>query len=988
MPGGFRDIREYDDGGEEEKHTRRERAKEILKAYERFHEAIEAARHANKENPQSPEEARESQARIEAILAEASRQAEENITPPTERLVEQQAPLVPPRELSLQERRIMPQDSANPDTNEHPEYPVDTQRPKPELREQIFALPQRESEHYSIRDAANSRVWKSIDSVEEYQQVLRAFPDETASSRFADLDCQVKAFFNMRRHFPEGGPVEFIAEVTGIPTDVVQKWVDGVERPEFLLKLERRAAKTTDLKTRSPGEERTSQSSSKESSERGRTPPSFSDMPRNSPESITREQLQEDFRRYDLTDAESPILRTADTPELRKTLFPPPGSQLTNVVGDLLSLVENAPDPASLTLISDYETYLKALQAFPLVQLNPRFDEWHRVVKLYFQFHSLRASGPKISRSIFKEYTGLSDETHNNWLEGKPPRLVGKLQRRAKYITELRSVGYFKEAFPINTIDELKQRLDTFALRHHIINHPKYSQWIESSERHLLVMRLVKAGHYFTELSYYPVGEWVQEFRFRKAVEHQPNLVRLVTQIPDTPPDLGYYWLPISSHPNPRYYEFSDWVQVPLRITSQDQLDKVLTHLLVPTPERLGVFDMNPEILSEWERKFGSICTLEEKRLAFGYLIGITLSDGGVYQHKTLLSRHFSIRLSSRMRSGEPAPWNKDIGNRTAYYWTRLGIPTKREKDILKGERGAIHRTYEWRSGHSPFLAWFHEGVLCLPPEGNHTDHLSKATWICQTDRDFRIKVLQGLNDGDGWVLLLSDSLFGIAAQRQGPLIETLLQSLGFNPRRSGLTTARNGMTCFDPVIADKQQLQSLSELPAFLSAKGKQALLEKAVRMNASTRSPSMKSSGFQDLPLTRYILERARELPKEERIGRIRLEVFDRVGVTLGRHTIRDVIKQGKERIIIDEKIVEAYVMMLKLRLTSPNESIRLLCHKVLKETGVIRTRQTWGEYVRGTQVPIHVKRAVSDNHPLIDEELLEAYPHLKRFKSLLKV
>lgn len=52
MSGRFREIREYDDEMDEKQKTRK-RVEDILKAYERFHEDIEAARRANIENPPS-----------------------------------------------------------------------------------------------------------------------------------------------------------------------------------------------------------------------------------------------------------------------------------------------------------------------------------------------------------------------------------------------------------------------------------------------------------------------------------------------------------------------------------------------------------------------------------------------------------------------------------------------------------------------------------------------------------------------------------------------------------------------------------------------------------------------------------------------------------------------------------------------------------------------------------------------------------------------
>ncbi|MFX1473974.1 MAG: hypothetical protein ACFFCO_00650 [Promethearchaeota archaeon] len=717
------------------------------------------------------------------------------------------------------------------------------------------------------------------------------------------------------------------------------------------------------------------------------------------PQSITKEQLQEDFRRYDLTDSESPILRAADNPELRKTLLPLPGSQLFDVAGDLLSLVENTSDPTFFTRIQDYETYLEALQAFPLIQLHPQFDELHHQAKLHFQFRSIIDSGIEIKFGVFKEYTGLSQESRDTWLQGKPPRIVGMLERRAKYAANIRRGDYFEETYPVFTIEEVKQRINSFALKQHITSHQNYPQWIRQAEQHLLIRQLARTGYYTGDLSHYQVEGWNAEVNFRKALRWRPYLVHFVTHIPDAPPKPGQYWLPVDTIGQRGFQWLTqcNWIQVPLRITNQEQVDRVLNQLehpnysnLKPAPanhpisEKLQGFGMDSEIYEEWKGKFGFLDTPEERRLAFAYLIGTTLSDGFITKRKHMaISSYWRITLSSRMKSGEPALWSKDFGDRASYYWTRFGVFTRRVEDTPASDEKSLK--YNWESCYTPFLTWFNEAVLCLPQGGNHTNNLSEADWIFRTDRDFRIKVIQGICDGDGWVVTGHRIAFGTSAQRQGPFIEPLFQSLGFKTCRIRLPSNQDERleveSGFDIRIHDKRQLRLLSEMPPFLSATRKQELLEKGVRMNESTLS-SGGNSRF-DLPLTRLIQRRGKE---GWRTAKIREEIFERCGVTLTVGVIRKIIKQGPERLRIDEKVVEAYTQLLKLRISFPQETISSHCQKVMKETSHRGHLQTYVGWVRGRRVPLAVQRAISDNHPLVDKELLEAYPHLRKFKSLL--
>jgi hypothetical protein len=860
----------------------------------------------------------------------------------------------------------MTQDSYNNDTGKAAKYPVEIQSPAHESQEQVCPSIVRVSEQPSATDVDNSGEFRRIDSLEEYLRVLRAFPDEIESYSFADLDYKVREFFNVRKHFPEGGPVDFIAEATDIPADVVQKWMDGMERPDFLTKLEQLVVKSAESKTGGVGDGESAWSSTKEGKEKERIQPPSITILRESPETITKEQLQEDFKRYALTDSKSPILRAADNPELRKTLLPQPGSRLVEVAEDLFSLVKGAHDPASFIQIPNYETYLKALQAFPLVQLHLRFDEWHHKVKHFFQFQSLMKSGAILPQSFFIEYTGLPRWNRDDWLRGKPPRFIGMLQLRAKSVRDIQQLKIRDKG--LEALEDVEQRIDTFALKNHIVSHPKYARWVKYAERYLLHRNLAEAGFYPRDLRFFKIEERAKAPDGIR-LAHRPYLVHIAANIPVTPPELGHNWLPVTSLPRQGVVRLTDWIQVPCYINHQEQIDRLLAQLPSPTPERLKMFGLNPQIYIEWERQFGSLRTIEECRLAFAYLTGTSLSDGSISKEK-VISSSFGMNLSSK------SSWSKGFGDRVAYYWTRFGVPVKQTKyEDSISDNGVVDHMYRWRSSSNPFLTWFNEAVLCLPPGGNHTQHISRADWIYRTDRAFRIKVTQGLSDGDGWVDI---HVFGIAAERQGPFVEPLLQSLGFSSYRGKSNSG------FNPLIGDKQQLQALSELPVFLSASERQESLVRLVQMKESARSPGHR---IEDLPLIRLIQKRANELPQKGQDAKIREEIFEWFGVTIAPQGIRRIIESGLERLRIDEKVVKAYVQLLKLQLSFPTESVSSHFLKVRKETGHEGSLTTYRSWVRGEGVPRAVKRAISDNHPLIDEELLKAYPHLLKYKSLLE-
>ncbi|MFX1475194.1 MAG: hypothetical protein ACFFCO_06945, partial [Promethearchaeota archaeon] len=632
MPGGFREIREYDDG-EEEKQERREKAEASLKAYDRYRKYFDDARRELRENSSSPKEAQESQARIEAILAEASRQAEENITPPTERLVEQQAPSVPPQERPLPERRVMSQDSTDPDTRETPEDPVDSQRPKPEPREQIFTLPQQEREQHSIHGAADSRVRRSIDSVEEYQQALHAFPDEAESPDFTELDYQVREFFSMRRNFPEGGPVEFIAGSTGIPAELVQKWMDGVERPEFLTKLEQRATREASMKEASeekPDGVETVKFKPSAAEDRTSTLPASvreivsdeSDIEFLSRLSKNWDALHElgmtdtAFERIEeiaskhfrFTDSKYEILRATEDKELRTKLIPTKGTPLTKVVEATRTLVDDEAtnqllDKIKATkgkfTIDSWESYQLVLRALPLTLAEPNFEALHRVIK------GRLLLGDCIGHTKAREYgrTEVTDKrvTYFTYTR-KNLKAFEKIElfcntHLEKIVKRHRRLG----RSGIRTIEDVKEKLSRYYGGRQIFRLSSYPRELEFAKRTLVIYPLSRLGLRLPLLNKYDtegirIPRYILERSFLKRGFNK--VLELAVLIPKKAPEKGWQWVELLRKPRGKENITArmGWIQIPVKVQSEN-ISKVIEQLGIPTKpeEREKFFDILKE---------------------------------------------------------------------------------------------------------------------------------------------------------------------------------------------------------------------------------------------------------------------------------------------------------------------------------------------------------------------------------------------------------
>ncbi|MFX1473971.1 MAG: hypothetical protein ACFFCO_00635 [Promethearchaeota archaeon] len=668
------------------------------------------------------------------------------------------------------------------------------------------------------------------------------------------------------------------------------------------------------------------------------------------------------LRHVDDLEEHQHTLRASEDPDFR-IQYLPPRRFTPEAVEALHSICKdgNWIDPIHIASISDFTTYQQALCRFPLIQSLPNFDELHTRVRVYFQVLGKYSS--QTWSHVPLEYKGISRYTIYGWIRGTSrPRLLSLLEQRAATIFRIQQrVAKIREGSNgIFTFQDVSDRINTTPFAHYFKIHPKYKQRCNDAERYLNVLRLIESGYHPSDLGTHFKGLRAVIRRYIER-DHRPYLIRIAAGIPNVPTAAGKLWMPttIDDSRIP-----SRWVQVPARITDYKQLRQVLEQLPTLTnadkhlSQQLHEYGPAPSFLKEWTHKFGPVNSIEERLSATAYLAGATLSDGHISLESTISSA-FSMGLSTKYT------WSKNFGDRVAYYYTSLGIPTK-PGPIKQPNPPDPHETFQWYSVNTPMLTWFNEAVLGLPPGEGHTHNPAKPEWILTAPRSLQIKFIQGLFDGDGWAIVKGNEI-GVFTFNNADFIEQLLNRVDLYP------TSKEGKRKL--VFRTQEGLKQATALPVFLSATGKQQNSSKIVEMIGGTRQIRT----IDNLTTIRLIQELGRKPGVS--MAQIRELVYDEIGVSIDPQSIKRIIEEGDRRLKIDWRVVRAYFHLLELQLKSPDTPHKHLAIKVHDETSVSRSWQSMTLWLSQGHVPRDVKRALSDGYP-VDPKILKKNPQLYQY------
>jgi hypothetical protein len=350
-----------------------------------------------------------------------------------------------------------------------------------------------------------------------------------------------------------------------------------------------------------------------------------------------------------------------------------------------------------------------------------------------------------------------------------------------------------------------------------------------------------------------------------------PRWVGLALQIPSETPPPGYKWLPLRYEHGGHGGKWSDWIEVPEKITSHKQVMHVIKQL---TP--LDNADMR-----RWDKLYSEDYTSEER---FMHLLGAYVSDSSVP-----LSRTSAISFGMNLSKGYN--WSKDFGDASCYHLGGIGIKAHRVSDAAanvstimtpSGEKKIIGKEqYRWMSENSTLLRWIRRSCLGYDDSAKTYQEV-KADWIPSAPENLRGAFLQGYSDGDGGVST-KGYYFTISTHSDHDFVEKLLGSFGVETYRSRTYVRTAGIDA----------VRQLGTIPPFKYATDRQKALDKTIQMIESRRTSWISN------PPSKNEIDFMKDLRQiGTSYGEIGEKLFDRFGYTLDPRDIWKILQTGNSK------------------------------------------------------------------------------------------
>jgi intein/homing endonuclease len=475
-------------------------------------------------------------------------------------------------------------------------------------------------------------------------------------------------------------------------------------------------------------------------------------------------------------------------------------------------------------------------------------------------------SSSDISR-VSKE-TGLSKTTVREWLTTDAlPRLFYLLfPRESLEEFSQKRIPDFQEYLirmdrlcnGLDSIDSLYERFHTLYINKETdISHKSRKQTEEFFE----IIHAIKKG----AKSYGQIEEMTgireEQILYRIHSPFTPRLVGMVACIPEEQLSPEKKWLPLRITGS----RMKDFIQVPEMITKPEEVLDVLLQIrkLTFSGEKE---ESNPEFSD-----FGGI-------IAFIYFLGLTISDGNFDSSKKTVSSSDRVKL----KLSKKYDWSETAGNAYCHTLNKLGFSTVKGKD----EYGSFSDIplHVWTSEKSPFFVWVRQELLGLRESRNKNEHGVQPNWILYAPRPWRIALLQGIADGDGFAT--TKGLYAaISTYTNQEFVTKLLKSLNIDSYSTDIAVGISGV----------DDIAKAAKLPMFRFAKGRQRRLEGLIPMLESmdwSRTSEDEES---------FILELHRQGMK---VGEITEKIWEKYDRVHRRNTIYDIIERNSPKEENEEK------------------------------------------------------------------------------------
>lgn len=465
---------------------------------------------------------------------------------------------------------------------------------------------------------------------------------------------------------------------------------------------------------------------------------------------------------------------------------------------------------------------------------------------------------------------GVDRETVSNWMtKGMNPRLYTYMNWSTPKSEAAEKVRKIQEANNgIRNSQDVKKRLDNYYLGTEERAAKFHNREIKKMDKYFEFLDVYKEGGLHLDIA--------KEVGLSDSGAHgyldgeTPRLVELARQIPAELPHAGYKWLPMKYEHGGHGGKWSDWMQVPEKITDYKQVMDVVKQL-----KPLDDVDMR-----RLGKKYSGDFTREE---GFMHLLGTYVSDAKEPSSSTSSSA-YGLNLSV------DKDWNKDFGEATRYHLGQIGIRSHQlenipaRKAIVQTPKGlreiSMKSQYHWTSENSTIVRWIRRTCLGFE-ESAKTYQKIDGDWILKSPKNLRVAFLQGFSDGDGHSDVTNGS-FSISTHSNHEFVSKLLESFGIKTSHTE-TYVRT---------KNREDFLKATELPPFKYAKTRLEEMEQANKMIDVTRR-SMYSNPLSEIEISRIKVLRNEGLS----YGDIRERIFQEYGYSLHTFDIWNIVKRNRK-------------------------------------------------------------------------------------------
>lgn len=459
-------------------------------------------------------------------------------------------------------------------------------------------------------------------------------------------------------------------------------------------------------------------------------------------------------------------------------------------------------------------------------------------------------------------------ETVSNWLtKGMQPRLYTYMNwstPRSEAAEKVRKIQESNNG--IRNSQDVQKRLDNYYLGPEERASKFHPREIKKMDKYFEFLDVYKDGGLHLEIA--------KEVGLSDSGAHAyidgatPRLVELAHQIPSETPLDGYKWLPKKYEHGGHGGKWSDWIQVPEKVTDYKQVMDVIKQL-----KPLDNADMR-----RLEMKYGRDFTREE---GFMHLLGTYVSDAKEPSSSTSASA-YGLNLSTDKK------WNKDFGEATRFHLGQIGIKSHQldnipaQKAMVQTRNGmkeiSMKSQYHWTSENSIIVRWIRKTCLELE-ESAKTYQKIDGGWILKSPRNHRIAFMQGLSDGDGHTDKTNGS-FSISTHSSHEFVSKLFESFGIKTKHTE-TYVRT---------KNREDFLRVADLPPYKYARTRLKDMEEEVKKIDKIRKRLSSD------PLSVNEIDRILELRSQGlSYGNIREKVFNEYGYTLHSYDIWNIVKDN---------------------------------------------------------------------------------------------